>query len=920
MSCTIDETRIVIKYSTISGQEPTIPLSDDHGDGTWIPTDLYIGELFMNSVDNKIWIRTDNGIMPIGATGGTTSFIGDYVHISGGTFSGPVYAPTFSASGITASYIISDLFEGNFNGTFTGDGSGLTGIVANWLGGTVSNPVWFENVTYLDNDTYLNGTIRTTNSCIEIDSSLCISGGVSASYFIGDGSGLTNIPLGTQSDTYTETAELSGNSIVFTRNDSVQYNVDLSTILATQSIGFINWNELSNTFDITLNSGEVISTTIDTFTGLTSLTTISAPTFYGGDFFGTFTGTFSGPIEGDIYTSSANLLGTEAIFTRTDGSTYSLDLSTFSGGGSGSVGPTGSTGATGSNGITPYMFIDYNSTGLTLATGSVTLPISTPLYIGWTTGTRLRIWNDATHYMEGVVTTAMTYPQSSNISVNIDYVVGTGYLSTWRVGIAGDLGSASIGSTQSLAQTLVYGNSTGGTDINLVGGDNIISDDGEKIITFEEPRILLENNKSISGIIENTTLEIKQSSATSQLVSKTTDTGTSEYTQGAVQTTEKTARITANDSLAYTEAYMSVDSGSGTVPVAETRNWVSDINGNVSYLIFNPGVMEIGGANTDGFKGLEYAGDYSTNYSLRTLVDKEYVDNAVSGSTLPLEQVLKNGNTTGTQSIYISSSASQITGYNGVNQHWYDATNPLLGDYFQIENGTGSSSSFIKMYDNVRGDIHLMNRNLYDTSGSDSIYTSIYMGSGNTQITSEERDYATNTFWSKTSQYIGGNGGSIETRDFLNDTSALLSTYTDMSGTDTSVLIQSYHNGGLNSGQIYVKQDKVTLRSENNGVSYTNVEMNYTDIIVSGTPSFAGIQYDRDYSSNYTSRSLVDKAYVLSVAGGGGGGTFSGGTISNATEFQSNVTFDADILDENGNTIDATNMINGMMLYIINNF
>jgi hypothetical protein len=468
MSCTtIQDSRFTIKYSTISGQEPTIPLSDDHTDGTWLPTDLYIGEIFMNSNDDKVWVRTDNGIIPLGGTGGSYSFIGDYVHISGGTFSGPVYAPTFSANGITASYIISDLFEGNFNGTFTGDGSGLTGINANWLGGTVSNPVFFTNEVTFDNTTYLNGPITTTNSCVDFEKSICVTGGVSASYFIGDGSGLTNIPLGTYSDVYTTEAELSGNSIVFTRNDSVVYNVDLTPILASQSVAFINWNGITNTISITLTDGQVISETIDTFTGITSLGPINGTDFYGGNFYGTFTGTFSN----DVYTTGATLSGTTAIFDRTDGVTYSLDLSTL--GGYGATGATGAQGATGANGLRSVMNLSYTGSSLTLGLGTITLPIGTPINnLGWQQGTRLRIWHSATEYMEGQITSVIANPQTVGINVNIDYVIGTGTFGQWYCGIAGDIGAAGV-ATQTLEETLQIGNTIGAELINIGGGANI---------------------------------------------------------------------------------------------------------------------------------------------------------------------------------------------------------------------------------------------------------------------------------------------------------------------------------------------------------------------------------------------------------------------------------------------------------------
>jgi hypothetical protein len=105
----------------------------------------------------------------------------------------------------------------------------------------------------------------------------------------------------------------------------------------------------------------------------------------------------------------------------------------------GATGPTGATGADGARALTNLYYA--NST-LTLQTGTLTLPVTTALVnLGWIQGTRVRIWNSATAYMEGVVTSAISNPQSSSISVNIDYVVGSGTQSIWYVGITGDLGN-----------------------------------------------------------------------------------------------------------------------------------------------------------------------------------------------------------------------------------------------------------------------------------------------------------------------------------------------------------------------------------------------------------------------------------------------------------------------------------------------
>jgi hypothetical protein len=54
--------RIIIKKG--SGIA-TIPASSDHRDGTWLSTDLYIGEFYMNTANGKIYTRTSSGISEI---------------------------------------------------------------------------------------------------------------------------------------------------------------------------------------------------------------------------------------------------------------------------------------------------------------------------------------------------------------------------------------------------------------------------------------------------------------------------------------------------------------------------------------------------------------------------------------------------------------------------------------------------------------------------------------------------------------------------------------------------------------------------------------------------------------------------------------------------------------------------------------
>lgn len=77
--------RIIIKQSTVSGEVATLaPLSvNGTYDHTllpaWNPSDIYIGEFFMNEPDEKLWIRLNSTTIK------RVLFEGDVVSSSGGT-------------------------------------------------------------------------------------------------------------------------------------------------------------------------------------------------------------------------------------------------------------------------------------------------------------------------------------------------------------------------------------------------------------------------------------------------------------------------------------------------------------------------------------------------------------------------------------------------------------------------------------------------------------------------------------------------------------------------------------------------------------------------------------------------------------------------------------------------------------------
>jgi hypothetical protein len=952
MSCENTNARLQIKYTTIAGQVPTIPSTNDHNDGTWNPTDIYIGEFFLNSQDDLLWVRTLDGILAVGGTGGSASFIGDFVSkANGGTYSGPVFAPTFSAINMIATTISATAIDatifGSTGSTYYGDGSNLTGITTNWNGGTVSDPTQFDNTVDFNQDISVNNVYAGTLGYTHIHSDVTVDGGLSASYFIGDGSLITNLPLGPTANDYTTNAYLDGNIIRYDRTDLADaYSVDLTPILFTQSVASFDWNSSTNDATITINDGSFFTINLGIFNNI-STAIINATDVYASNFYGTFNGTFSN----DIYTTSASLVGTTAVFDRTDGITYSLDLSTFSG-----AGTVGATGATGPQGYRAVMNLSYTGSSLTLGLGTITLPIGTPINnLGWQQGTRVRVFNDATHYMEGQITTIITNPQTVGINVNIDYVVGSGSFVAWYVGIAGDLGSGGSGGggTQSLEQTLVIGNTIGTQSINF-GGTAYIQADGTNIELKADGNISgdtylnslkvyddtafgpygveqisfssvagVDNTSSIelspgqtyeahtlndivTGTQQTTVIQRQTEKTVELLIDQSTGVDT-EYRRelGVIGTTNgSSVKVTDNNTLEETEiktdksaitlsssaaagqilatigitaseiTYSIIDtdyydpyySAIGTIgtqfttfgneyispnpgfppyhrrgsvntksgPASGNETWAElrsgDINDSSYAYIratdmggsYPANVFLVGGvgsfysqieqksskvllsADDTGFTGIEYDQDWSANFVNRSLVDKGYVDGAISGGATGLGGVLVVGNTTDNNDIILS------------------------------------NSTFAGTSDNIKA---------FGNTMADAKFSFEDYGGG---------------AWVPTIRTQNGNS----------------TNYITVGDSETFI-----HNSQVDSfvdryGQIQVGPTQITTSMNDlaNGQG-TAFVMTSTSIVVGNQATvpnvFPGIEYDIDYSANFTSRSLVDKGYVDNTIAGGVGGTAS---------------------------------------------
>lgn len=148
------------RYSTLSGTTPTIPVltgetmtgfteSDNMVLGNFIDTDLLNGEFFINTVDDRVFIRSDDRILEFITTGGTL----DNVSTTGGTWNSSANTLTYTKSnGISYSVDI-DAFSGlTINGglVYVDGNQSVNKVLTSDASGNASwqNPSVVGNLTY----------------------------------------------------------------------------------------------------------------------------------------------------------------------------------------------------------------------------------------------------------------------------------------------------------------------------------------------------------------------------------------------------------------------------------------------------------------------------------------------------------------------------------------------------------------------------------------------------------------------------------------------------------------------------------------------------------------------------------------------------------------------------------------------------
>jgi len=104
--------RVINKRTSIPGEVPTIGPTENHTDGTWVDTDIYPGEFYINMEDQKVWFGWYSGstsgvtqIYPLAGPGGGLTIVGGTgISVSGASpdFNLSFNGSTTSFPGLTA--------------------------------------------------------------------------------------------------------------------------------------------------------------------------------------------------------------------------------------------------------------------------------------------------------------------------------------------------------------------------------------------------------------------------------------------------------------------------------------------------------------------------------------------------------------------------------------------------------------------------------------------------------------------------------------------------------------------------------------------------------------------------------------------------------------------------------------------------
>jgi len=313
--------------------------------------------------------------------------------------------------------------------------------------------------------------------------------------------------------------------------------------------------------------------------------------------------------------------------------------------------------------------------------------------------------------------------------------------------------------------------------------------------------------------------------------------------------------------------------------------------------------------------GIQYGGDYSANYTARSLVDKEFVNNQISGDTLTFNNGLtKDGDTiswggtlTGdTQIIHGNGRICMIDGGTSCVDLKSDCSTVHVENTSMYIRSCQNGSCLGKVNINNTGQVGITTNNAStgititdNGSGVGAVYAADYSAT-----------FIDNSLVSKAyvDSEIDANTSGITSNAITGATNGLTKTGQDvcLGGTLTSNVDINGNGYDLTIISNYLQIGSISeINSSSNSIRM--------DDSVAGTITFCGgvgvmylngggLAYDSDYSSNYTSRSIPDVAFVTGLTN-----TISSNSLTGATNGLTKTGQDVKL----GGTLTGNTMIDG---------
>lgn len=270
------------------------------------------------------------------------------------------------------------------------------------------------------------------------------------------------------------------------------------------------------------------------------------------------------------------------------------------------------------------------------------------------------------------------------------------------------------------------------------------------------------------------------------------------------------------------------------------------------------------------FKGLEYNSDFSASYSVRSLVDKNYVDTLVSSVSIPnIYQVLSSNNNTQTRSL-IMGTQTYIKSKNGGGRIDLDfggsSNNVLIStddsakstSYIQLNNSNIEIlSSFF--------DITLSDNKITTTNGEGLKYATDY-SSGYVNRSLVDKNYVdvgTSSIWSSIQSAVSGTGSVkyipywISSSEISSTSSISLSSVTTKNTIESTINVGTTpYNSKINNDKLYVANfgsDNISVidLTTNLITATISVGTNPSEIIVDKTTNYIWVSNRGSNSVNY---------------------------------------------------------------------